>query len=98
MKMVKIWSFWRPKLNHRSKFGEGAQKISSLKFIKIISVRIMDLNLVKNAINGGKFGQNRLFFMKMLKIGSFWGIKRRHASKFGERCQKFYMLKFKKIF
>ena len=89
--MAKIWTFWGKKVHRSSKFGEGAQKISSLKFIKIILVRIMDLNLVKNAINGGKFGQNRSFFMKMLKIGSFWGIKRRHASKFGERGQKFYL-------
>ena len=56
--MSKIWSFWGPKLHHRSKYGEGIQKISSLKFIRIISVRFMDINLVKNAITWGKFGQN----------------------------------------
>ena len=75
VKMTKIWSFWGPQLHHRSKFGEGIQKISSLKFIQIISVRFMDINLVKNAINGGKFCQNRSFFVKMLKIGSFSGEK-----------------------
>ena len=55
---------------------------------------IMDINLVKNAINGGKFGQNKSFFVKMLKIGSFWGQKWRHKSKFWESGQKKFSLSF----
>ena len=45
-------------------------------FLKITSVRFMDINLVQNVIHGGKFGQNRYFLEKMVKIGSFgifWG-------------------------
>ena len=70
--MAQILSFWGPKLHDRLNCGEGVQKISSLKFIKIISVRIMDLNLVKKmplmGVNLVKIGH---FFMKMLEIGSF---------------------------
>ena len=57
-----------------SKFGEIGQIIFSLKVSKnYISVRFMDIILDKNVINGGQFGQNRSFFMKMFKIGTFWG-------------------------
>ena len=34
----------------------------------------MDINFVKNVINGGQFGQNRSFLVKMVKIGSFLHI------------------------
>ena len=40
-------------------------------FLKIISVGFMDINLVKNVINGGQFGQNSLFFGE---IGQNWVI------------------------
>ena len=63
--------------------GERGQKIS-LKVSKIISVRFMDINLVKNVING----------VNLVKIGHFWcengqnwvilGVKLRHRSKFWE--------------
>ena len=32
--MLKIGSFWGPKLRHRSKFGESGQQIFSLKVSK----------------------------------------------------------------
>ena len=51
-------------------------------------VRFIELTLVKNVINGGQFGQNRSFLMKMVKIGSFWGPKLRNRSKFGKSGQK----------
>ena len=53
----------------------------------------MDINVVKNVINGGKFGQNRSFLVKMVKIGSFWGPKLRHMTKFGESIEIIFSLK-----
>ena len=43
--------------------------------LKFISVRFMDINLVKNDINGGKSRQNWSYLMKMFQIGSFWRQK-----------------------
>ena len=62
MKMVKIGSFWGPKWRHRPKFREIGQKNVLKMFLKIISVRFMDINLVKNVING----------VNLVKIGRFW--------------------------
>ena len=61
-----------------------------------MSVRFIDITLVKNVINGGQFGQNRLFLVKMVKIGSFWGPKLRHKSKFGESGQIIFSLNVSK--
>ena len=36
-------------------------------FLKIISVRFMDINLVKSVINGGQFDQNRTCWVKMFQ-------------------------------
>ena len=42
----------------------------------------MEINLVKHVINEAKFGQNRTFLVKMVKMGSFWGPQLRHMLKF----------------
>ena len=68
------------------------QKISSRKYIKIISVRFMDKYLVKKAINGGgKFSQNRSFLVKMFKIGSFWGQNDVIGRNLGKSFETFYL-------
>ena len=65
VKMVNIGStfvlFWGSKCRHMSKFWESGPIILSLKVSKIY-FRFMDLNVVKNAING----------VNLVKIGHFW--------------------------
>ena len=46
------WVILRPKRRHRLKFRENGQEIFSLTVSKIISVRFMDINVIKNVING----------------------------------------------
>ena len=50
------------KWRHKSKFWESGQKIFLKMLLKIISVRFIDINLVKNVING----------VNLVKIGRFW--------------------------
>ena len=50
-----------PKWHHRPKFRESGQIIFPLKNLKIISVRFVDINLVKSVING----------VNLVKIGDF---------------------------
>ena len=54
-------SFWGPKCRHISKFDESAPIIFPYRRLKIISVRFMDRNVVKNVING----------VNLVKIGNF---------------------------
>ena len=54
----------------------------------------MDRNLVKTVINGRKFGQNRLFLVKMVKIGSFWG----QIVATGQNLEKLVKKNFLKMF
>ena len=49
--------------------------IFSRKFLKIISGRFMDRNLVKNVIKGVNLAKIGHFLVKMVKIGSFLGPK-----------------------
>ena len=48
----------------------------------------MDIYLLNNVIDGVNL-VNRSFLVKMVKIGSFWGQKRRHKSKFWASGKKF---------
>ena len=57
-----------------SKLGERGQRIFNKMFLKIISVRVMDINLVKYVINAENLVKIGHFFVKMVKIGSFWHI------------------------
>ena len=50
-----------PKWRHRPKFREIGQIFFSLKVLKIISVKFMDINVVKIVINGAN----------LVKIGHF---------------------------
>ena len=50
-----------PKWRLRPKFRESGQKVFLKMFLKIISVRFMDINLVKNVFNG----------VNLVKIGRF---------------------------
>ena len=52
-------------------------------FLKIILVRFMDRNLVKNVINGVNLVKIGHVLGKTVKIGSFWRPKWCHMSKFG---------------
>ena len=80
---VKIWEMW--------------SIFFPQMFLKIISVRFMDRNLVKNVINEVnlvKIGQNRSFLVKMVEIGSFFlggGIT--SYVKFWEIGQQIFSLK-----
>ena len=56
MKMVKIGSFWGQNGASGPKFRESGQKIFLKMFLKIISVRFMDINLVFNGVNLVKIG------------------------------------------
>ena len=53
-----------------------------------------------NVINGFNFVKignlNSTFLVKMVKIGSFWGPKRRHILKFGESGEIIWSLKVSK--
>ena len=71
VKMVKIGSFWGQKWPQKSKFGENGQTNFSLKVSKNYLSRVYGYILVKNVINGGRFGQNRTFLVKMVKIRPF---------------------------
>ena len=56
-------------------------------FLKIISVRFMDINLVKYVINGANLVKIGHFWWKLSKsghVGIVWGPKWRHMSKFWE--------------
>ena len=59
--------------------------------LKFISVRFMDINLVKNAINGGKSRQNWSYLVKMFQIGIILEAKRHHRSIYGESGQTIYV-------
>ena len=63
-----------------SKFGEISQKIISIK----VSKKVYGQKSGQKCNYWRKFGQNRSLLLKMFKIGSFWGPKLRHMSKFGE--------------
>ena len=58
----------------------------------------MDINLVKNIVNGGKFGQNRSFLVNMVKMGGHFGIfgghRWRHMSKVWEKGPIIFSVKF----
>ena len=68
--LVKIGHFWRKwsklghfrkilasKCRHMSKFSESGPIILFLKVYKNYFSQVMDIYLVKNVINGGRFGQ-----------------------------------------
>ena len=61
-----------PKWRHRPKFRESGHIFFLQKFIKIISVRFMVINLVKSVINGVNLVKIGHFWWKWSKIGSFW--------------------------
>ena len=59
--MVKIGSFWGQNGASGQNLGKVFKKFFLKMFLKIISVRFMEINLVKNVINGVNlvnFGQN----------------------------------------
>ena len=63
--------FWAPKRRHMSKSGE----FFSLTFSKIISVRFMYINLVKNVINVINLVKICHFWWKWAKIGGQNDVK-----------------------
>ena len=64
MKMVKIGSFWGQNGASGQNLGKVFKNFFLKMFLKIISVGFMEINLVKNVINGviffkiGHFGEN----------------------------------------
>ena len=82
----------------RSKFGGSGQKNVHKKFGKIISVRFIDINLVKNAIYGGQFGKKYVIFGKN---GQNWVILAQNDSigqNYGKVGKKFSSKNLEKIF
>ena len=68
-------------------------------FLRIILVKFMDINLVKNDINGVNLVKIDHFWWKWSKSGHFdifWAPKRRHMSTFGEIGQTIFSLKVSK--
>ena len=85
--------FWGQNYVICQNLGKAVKLFFPLKFIKNISVRFMDRNLVKNVIKGVNLVKIGHFLVKTVKIGSFWGPKWRHMSKFREIGQIIFSLK-----
>ena len=66
------WVILEPQWLHRLTYMENGQNYFLSMLLKFILVRFMNINVVQNAINGGKSRQNRSFLVKMFQIGSFW--------------------------
>ena len=70
--LMKIFNHFGPKNDVIGQnLGKVVKKFYLEKFLKFISVRFMDINVVKNAIIGVNL-VNRSFLVKMVQFGSFW--------------------------
>ena len=67
------------------------------RFLKIISVRLTDINLVKNAINVVNLVKIGRFWWKWSKLGHFWGKNHVICQNLGKVVKLFFPLKFLKI-
>ena len=106
--LVKIGHIWRKwsKLSHfgiiwgskclyMSKFWESGPIIFFLKVSKNY-FRFMDINVVKNVINGVNLVKLGHFRWKWSKLGNILGPKWRNIPKFDERGQMIFSLKVSK--
>ena len=73
VKMVKIGSFWGQNRASGQNLGKVVKKVFLKMFLKIISVRFIDINLVKNVINGVNLDKIGHFWRKLSKLGNFGG-------------------------
>ena len=87
--MVKIGSFWGQIVATGQNLEKLVKKFFLKMFLKIISVRFMDINLVKNVIHGGnlvkigRFGENG---QNWVTLGPKWRLR----PKFMESVQKIF--------
>ena len=87
MKMVKIGTFWGGK-NVVIKFCVGRKYFFLKTVSKIISVRFINITIVKSGINGVNL--DRTFLVKMVKIVTFCGQNEAISQNFGKVVKKIF--------
>ena len=93
--MFKIGTVWALKWSHMSKFGKIVQIFFYQKFLKIISVRFMDIILVKNVINGSIWSK-QVIFGENVQNSVFLGAKLTPYIKIWGKWSKNYSVKVSK--
>ena len=71
--MGHFWPILGAKITSKSKFEESGQKFFSLQVFKNYFSQVYGHEFCQKCHKWGKFGQNRSFLVKIVKIVSFWG-------------------------